>query len=512
MKKLLLLITALVISTASYASETQITQTPSQRLDQSVFGDLNVAERTPVIQLQFPYDINTEIITPNTHKTGTITVSNGVLTVASGTDTDSYAYIQSRKFLQYRPGQGVSWLGAGFFDPCVAGNQRFFGMGDIGDGIGYGCVGAEFGVSRASGGANEVWTLSIDSDATASGDITLTLGGETKIIPVIIGDTRAEIVTKIVNTTTWGEVGPGWTPFASGMEVIFKAKLDSHQTGAFSFADTDTTGVTGVFTEEIHGASTTFAFTPQAEFSHDKLNWLDITKGNVYRVRFQWLGFGMLTYEIEDPSTGQFIVCHQEAYANKHIVPSVSNPIFPVGVRNVNTGGTSTVSVNLSSAAAFVEGKNKSTSLSYSASSASVSVTTTEVPLLTICNRVVYGGTAPNGFVNRISVEPDLLSMLSDGVKGVVITISKNSDLLGLPVYTNRDTLNSVTGFDIAATGIVLNRVIASFGLDKIDAKTQVLLDRGIELRPGDTFHVSAHTLSGTNADVSCTLSWRENF
>jgi hypothetical protein len=512
MKKLLLLIAALVISTASYASETQVLQTPPQKLDLAVFGDLNVTNRTPVIQLQFPYDINTEIVTPTTHKTGTITTSNGILTVSSGTDTDSYAYVQSRKFLQYRPGQGVYWIGAGFFDPCVAGNQRFIGMGDIGDGIGYGCVGAEFGISRAFGGKNEVWGLSIDSDATASGDITITLAGNAKVIPVINGDTRAEIVTKIVTTSTWSELGDGWRPFRNGMEVVFKALIDGHLAGAFSFVDTDTTGVTGALTEQIHGVATSFAFTPQSEFSNDKLSWLDITKGNVYRVRFQWLGFGMLTYEIEEPHTGQFIIAHQEAYANSYITPSVRNPIFPLGVRNVNTGGTSTTTVNLSSAGAFVEGINSPSTLEYSASSPSISVTTTELPLLSICNRIVYGGVAPNGTINRISVDPDFLSMLADGVKGVVITISKNSDLTGLPLFVNEDTANSVTSVDVGATGITLGRVIASFGLDKVDSDTQELLSRGVSLRPGETFHVSAHTLSGTNADVSCTLSWRENF
>jgi hypothetical protein len=385
-------------------------------------------------------------------------------------------------------------------------------MGDIGDGIGFGCVGTEFGVARAFGGKNEVWNLSIDTDATSSGNVTITLAGEAKVVPVIISDTRAEIVTKIVNTENWDDLGIGWRPFEAGMQVIFKARLDGHQTGTFSFVDTDTTGVTGTLFEEIHGTDTTFAFTPQEEFSHDKLEWLNIEKGNVYRVRFQWLGFGMLTYEIEKPNTGKFIVFHQDAYANKHVIPSVNNPIFPIGIRNVNSGNTSTATISLSSAGAFIEGKNVASALSYSASSPSVEVTTTETPLLTICNRVVYGGTAPNGHINRISVEPDLLTMLSDGVKGVRITISKNSSLLGLPVFNDVDTANSVVGVDVAATGIILNRVIATFGLDKIDSNSEVLLGRGIELRPGETFSVSAHTLATTNDDVSITLSWLENF
>lgn len=508
--KNLLIAFILCFCSVGFASETQQANEDPVKLERSMFGALNVNEETPVIQVQFPYNINTEIIDVRLSKGGTATVNTGMLQLSTGTETTSVAWASTLKAAKYHPGQATVVKVAAKFSPCVDGNLQTVGIGEVGDGYAIGCFNDTFSTVRAHSGKAEVWNLAIDTDATTTGTITVTLNGNDNLIGILDTDTRAEIATKI-RAATWDDVGDGWSDFNNGVGTIFKSWRSGHKVGAFTFG-AGGTGATATFTELIHGVTTVLEVTPSTDFSHDDLSWVDITKGNVWRIRYQWLGFGQINYEVEDPQAGRFIVFHKEPYVNKNTIPSVQNPTMPMGFRTINIGGTSTATLSVSSAAVFTEGKILDNFVSYTASSPATSVDTDETPLLTICNKVVYGGAPPDGLINRVIIEPDFLSMLTDGAQNVVFTMSKNSELLGVPVFVDIDTNNSVVGADTSATGIVLGRILAQFGLEKVDADSRDLLNRGFELKPGDTLSVSAHSVSGTNAQVTNTLSWREKF
>ncbi len=68
--------------------------------------------------------------------------------------------------------------------------------------------------------------------------------------------------------------------------------------------------------------------------------YLSPTKGNVYKMQYQYLGFGQLRFFIEDQQTGGFILVHTIDYANRNTVPSfnqtaMSNQLMVHNVTNL---------------------------------------------------------------------------------------------------------------------------------------------------------------------------------
>ena len=67
---------------------------------------------------------------------------------------------------------------------------------------------------------------------------------------------------------------------------------------------------------------------------------------------------GMITFSVENPSTGKFIVVHEIAYANTQTYPTLSNATLPfrMHIEN-NTGADNYITLASSSCAGFTEGR-----------------------------------------------------------------------------------------------------------------------------------------------------------
>ncbi len=70
----------------------------------SAFDELLTAEPTPIVQLQFPYNINTALIEKRENNLGTITQADGMAVMQSGAGANSAAHMLSRIPLKYGPG------------------------------------------------------------------------------------------------------------------------------------------------------------------------------------------------------------------------------------------------------------------------------------------------------------------------------------------------------------------------------------------------------------------------
>lgn len=78
--------------------------------------------------------------------------------------------------------------------------------------------------------------------------------------------------------------------------------------------------------------------------------------GNVFQIKFQYLGFGGLTYYIENPATGKFIAVHIIQFANSSLTPSFDIPSFPLTIQSINTTNNTNVIVKTASMMAAIEG------------------------------------------------------------------------------------------------------------------------------------------------------------
>lgn len=491
-----------------------MTYKPFERDQKTAFNEVLIGEPTPVVQVQFPYNINNDIVESRENITGSVTQADNMAIVSSGAQANSAGHMLTRARLGYRPGQGALTRFTALYTTGVTGSVQLAGIGEVGDGLFFGYNGTSFGTLRRELGGPEIQTLTISAGAvTASGNITITLDGDDTLVAVTQNDTARQVAVIIADTDFSG-AGSGWSADVDNATVIFRSWSAGNKSGSFAFADTDTTGVAASLAETVAGADTTNVWVPQEDWEVDPMDGsgpsgviIDPTKGNVFQIRYQWLGFGQIEWSIEDPIKGTLIPVHAEAYANANTVPSLQNPTLPLHVMSKNMANTSDLTVKIGSMSAFVEGKTVDLGLLKTQSGDNAAVGTTELPILSIKNKIVYQSRE-----NRVRVKPVFLSVAVEGTKPAIVRIRKNATLTGTPAFTDVDADHSVVSFDVASTGVSGGDPEATLILAK-ESSELVDLSKLIEdIVPGDILTVTAEATSGSGHQVTVSLTWEELF
>jgi len=494
---------------------------------QSAFGELSTAELTPVVQVQFPYSIN-PIFLDSRANGGTLSVENNMAKLSTGASANQSAQLLSRRSVKYNPGQGGVFRGTAVFTQGVANSTQYIGIGDAFDGYFFGFEGVNFGIKRSQGGEPEVHDIDITGAAdVAGGNITITLDGDAKIIAVSLNDTVDEIAAKIV-AADWSGVGDGWTLEKVGdttneARVIFTSWSDGDKTGTFSFDDTGTTGTNAALNKLNDGVSTTKTIVAQTDWNVDgcditknPLNpsgiTCDFTKGNVFQIKYQWLGFGSIDFSIENPDTSEFVLVHRIKYANLNTIPSVNNPTLPLCISAKNTTNTSDVIIKTGSMAGFVEGREKFLGVSRGTSTSKASIAQTELAVLSIRDKEFF-----QSKINRVNVLLGLISVSVDftSTKGNVTFRTYINAGLTAEEWTDVSTLVSVVQIDTATTAFdtTVAGAAEKFALtiaDKGNAILQLTPEQGF-LQPGTHFTITAQASTGT-ATVNIATDWTELF
>ncbi len=486
-----------------------------QEDQKTAFGELSAAEPTPVVQLQFPYNINTDLVEKRENNLGSITQADGMAVMQSGASTNSAAHMLSRVPVKYNPGQGALVRFTALFSTGVDGSVQVAGIGEVGDGLFFGCNGPTFSILRRAKGVPEIQTLTISAGAgSASGNITINLDGVSKVVAVVQTDTAREVAVKIADAD-FSDTGLGWSATVNNATIIFKAWSDGNKSGAFTLDDSaDTTGAAGTFADTVAGVSTTNEWIAQADWNVDTFDGngpsgvtLDPTKGNVYEIKFQWLGFGLLTFSIEDPDDGDYHVVHRIAYANANIEPSLQNPTLPLHIMSKNTTNATNLTIKTSSMAGFVEGKNAERSLLNSRSNNITGLATTELPVLSVKNRIVH-----QSALNRVAIKPEFVSLATEGNKPTIFRIRANPLLTGSVNFTDVNAVTSVVSTDVGASGVSGGRILLTTVLGKTSSEIINFHELDKQLEPGEVLCITAEATSGSAQEATVSLTWNELF
>jgi len=414
--------------------------------------------------------------------------------------------------VKYNAGQGALIRFSALFTTGVANSRQIAGVGEVGDGLFFGFNGSVFSILRREAGVPEVQILTITAGATvASGNITITLDGVSKIVAVTLNDSAREVAVKIADAD-YSDIGLGWSATVNNSSVIFKSWSDGDKTGTFSLVDTDTTGVAGTFSETISGATTINNWIAQSSWNTDKFDGtgasgvvLDPTKGNVYQIQYQWLGFGTLSFFIENPNTGGFCLVHRIKFANANIIPSLRNPTLPLHMAAQNITNTSDLIIKTSSIGGFIEGKVPNGALHFSEDNNIITLGTTELPILSIKNKVVY-----QNIINRVIISPGFVSGAAESTKPIIIRFRTNPTLTGPVAFSDVNTNSSVSSVDKAATGITGGIVVFSATLGKNENDIFDFHPLELKIMPGDIMCISAEATGGANQEITVSLVWAE--
>ena len=258
-------------------------------------------------------------------------------------------------------------------------------------------------------------------------------------------------------------------------------------------------------------------FTPQSSWSDDVMDGslsnnnpsaqlLDPTKGNVFEIKFQYLGFGNIVYSIERSESGEFVPVHLDKYANNNIVPSVFNPTLPLSLITKNTTNTSNVVLKAASLAGFVEGKRELTGPIRAFSNAKNPATSEHT--FSIRNKTTFKGKN-----NKVRIYIQLINASTRAVGGsgdpVSLSIIKNptfgSVLTWVNVNADSVVESSVTNSTVTGGEVILNLSLASSDSTNFSSPDKFIY----EIAPSDVVTFKA---TGTNPGFSAGITWVEDF
>lgn len=468
----------------------------------TAFGELAVANNTAFIQNTAAYNLIPSNFREYTSGTGTTGVGDNQWKVTTGTGVGGYGAIQSFRSLNYNAGQGGLARYTARFENNVVSSWQGVGLISVTDELSFGYNGTDFGIWHRYGGAVEVRTITVSVAASGSENLTLTLNGTAYTIPLTSG-TEAHNAYEI---ETWLNANQSvWHADQLGDTVIISALSDGSKGGAYSFSSST---ATGSIAQNEAGVTKTSDHIPQSSWNENNLSsWatpLDPTKGNVYQIRYQYLGFGDIRFFVENPETGDFVLVHTIKYANSSTSTSVSNPSLRFGMYCVSLGSTTDLAVYSASCALFTEGTPVKTRNPRGEKNTQ-SVTTSFTNILTIRNRKTY-----NNKNNQVEIEPQILTVSNESSKNAEIEIRGNTSFSGETNFANVGT-NLISDMDTTANTTSGGRLLAAFTVAPGQNATFNLKDLEIRVPPTLKFTVTGRVTGGAASEITAALTWYED-
>lgn len=493
------------------------------------FGSVHVERLSSEFQVDSVYGINPRevitttghAVTPGAANSGAVSGDNNLFKCSTGTTQYSFATIQSRKRLRYRAGQGIIGRFTALWSAPVASSTVVVGLGTSESGFYFGYNGTSFGILHSTGNFREIQTLTVTTASTSTSNYNVQLAGITTNVTATNNGSTTKTAYEISQGTY-----PGWKAHARGATVVFLADSVGNQTGTFSLAQSGAgTPAAGSFAETRAGATTADTWIPQSEWNGDPLDGtgnsgviLDKTKGNVFQIDIQYLGFGGIVFKVEicpDGNNPDFVVVHTIPAPNTRTSVSINQPSFPFTMAAYSAGSTTDVSVSVGSFAGFIEGEKKLTgprktfyveTNGYVGSSAS-----TYYPLFTIRNDYTHSHNGTTAKANQSVVYPLSISCAHDDATPVTFFLVRNATLLGTPNFQRYDT-ESCIYWDTASTTCTFNQgnVQFAYTLGQNSGGAYQFEDE-LKIQPGETLTLCARAVTATATYVNASLNTRED-
>ena len=231
-------------------------------------------------------------------------------------------------------------------------------------------------------------------------------------------------------------------------------------------------------------------------------------KGNVFRITFQWLGFGMVTFMIENSTTGAFVPVHRIQYANNNLIPTVNDPSFPMFIQCTNTTNTTNVSIQSTCFAAMLEGPPTFLGLTFGIDNTKTITSTTLTSVITLkCKTTLNAET----LMHHIPVFLKMMSISTNGNKPAIVYLVTGATLGGTPSFIDISTVDSVISYDTNGTTVTGGSQIASFAFGQTDSRSVDLSLLNYIIYPGTLITCAAKLSVTGSTDVACSLTWQED-
>ena len=490
----------------------QVTQPVAVTGPLTAFGDVQVASLTATSQGAFVYGLNTETWRTTLYGTGAaVTTANGIASTASGTGSTAYSVTQSRRAINYRPGQGSLIAFTAIFAAPVTNNRQWAGGGSPESGYYFGYNGAStFGIVHVSDGTRAIQTLTITTKSSTAENVTVTLDGTPVLVAVTNGASTITTAWQIAQGN-YSAAGQGWDAQAIDSVVYFVARQCNAAVGTVAVTGTTVVGVGAIVTAAVANAIT---FIAQSAWNGDTLDGtgnasnpsgmlLDPTKGNAYRIAYQYLGFGNAFFYVESSTTGQFLLVNTIRNTNARTSVVLRQPSASVRWVSQNVGNTTSVVLQGASGATFLQGDDFPTNPRFSASNAVSVSSNTLTPLLSLMVMRSFRSRA-----SRVQITLTILSVAGDGSRPTVFTLYRDATLAGSPNFVPVNVNTSSVAVDIASTGVSGGTQVFATNVGPNGSGNVSLEETGVLLVPGEIVTIAALSVNANNTLV--TIAWSE--
>lgn len=469
------------------------------------FGTIAVDQLYPLVQLKWPYHAFQDAITTSLLNSGNITSAHHQIAVSTGTTHHSSATLISKDIASYMPGQGIEARLSARFTAPQENTTQLIGLGTAENGLFFGYNGTRFGVMRRYGGQKALHKLTINQIPNRS----LLFSFLNESITISSSTTIGEIAQKIANQDFSSY---GYSTHYIGDSVLFashKAEPESNQLERF--LEESSLASISSFTTLVRGASPHETWIYQNEWNQDTAQGQDIlpainfTKGNVFRIRYQWLGFGIIEFSLENPNTGRFEKVHLISYASTATNPSLANPSLPFFMQVNNQSTDHDIRVYSSSVGIFLAGKKDL--------SKRMVQTYTDATIPKNKEKTILILQAPLVLENQSSYITSYLEELqftNQGSDTLTLKIYKNPTLIGSPTFspvaysahmqTCTDSLE-ITGGELLQCKI----------LEGDKSCTIPLQNKPFTIYPGDMIALIAKNTSNRTVDLFTQCFWYED-
>jgi hypothetical protein len=557
----------------------------------SAFGEVLTANLSPSVQIEFSagLPLNDITIYQNSTTNTDYSFTDSIATIqASG--TGSYVELSSQDFTKYKPGQGIDSRFTTVFEECT-GTNAFAGMFTSEDSITFGyyvdddpvtssLIQNKFAIRYQSHGLQQINELSLTGPATANGTISLTFDTTLINVAVLNGDTAAKVsfsivseIEKVLNLNTYGWRGIYFTTQTTATPTSYNINLIRRysktgnipitiNTGGTGITLTNAvlvngrspinkyfikSGITGTNVELWNGDRCSDQGSLQQNYIHNPSGFRHNPQlGNVYRITYQYLGFGNITMFIEQPETSFFIPVHQIKYANTSTITNFGDPSFNVGIVIDKVNDTSLTTLKTPSLSIYVQGLAVPSPI-YRSYGNTITINGSYTATNSFNNpRIIFGITDRNIFtsensnasknyrINRSNIIFTSITIALNAAPNdrcnAIFSLVKNPDLFYVgdgtgtqfyPDWRKENNSNIVYTFNgtpttSTSTGITYTGGDTVVDLSLIENNTLIYNIQGfnITLSTDDTFIVSFNVITDKNStrfDVTASLSWYIN-
>jgi hypothetical protein len=236
----------------------------------------------------------------------------------------------------------------------------------------------------------------------------------------------------------------------------------------------------------------------------------------VVQIKYPFLGYGNITFWVQDQATSRWVLCHTIKYTNSSASLQLANPSLYFYGQVLNAGNTSNITSYCGSVGFFLCGERKFISSPKWATDNAKSGITAETNLFSIRNATTY-----NGVPNRALIRLNSLSLASTANNGVaVLRFRRGATLGGVPSYTPIDGAtadngvtitsgNSISSVDTAGTTATGGTYFFAVNVGSPGGTPFDLTPYELFVAPGEILTLGGFSSASTT--IGAVLTWSED-